>query len=245
MKTNFTLSLLLCFITTICFSQPYGGTIFVESEIITATDSTTFESATYVGRGMKTVFDRRTNNWEVVNAYLIDVVWNDSLTSVAVVNPEFGNSDNALVEAEKYGRSIGQLPTCLRIDVDEIWIHKGVELFGGGNNSILIHTGQSTLYENDGILEETLIHEAAHTSLDAMHAEAMGWLDAQQQDGIFISDYAEEFPLREDIAESFLLWVAVRFRKERISTENFNIITQTIPNRLKYFDEITCDMFSD
>lgn len=226
-----------------CLSQPYGGTIFVDEDIITSSDSSAFVNATYTGRGMKRVYDRRVSNWDTINAYLFEVVWNDGLNSEAVINPEFANVPSAEIEAEKYGRIIGQLPYCLRTDVDEIWIHKGVELFGGGLNSILIHTGQTEFYENNGILEETLVHEACHTSLDAAHSASAGWLNAQILDEGFISDYAEDFPYREDIAESFLMWMALRYREDRISTLDFNLITAAIPNRLTYFDGIVCDLF--
>lgn len=222
------------------FAQPYSGTIFVDPDIITESDASALESVSYAGQGMRTIFDRRVNDWITVNAFLFDVTWNDGLASEAVVNPEFSSVGAARTEVEKYGFSIGQLPYCLRIDVDEIWINQGVEAFGGGNNSILIHTGQTVLYEADGILEETLVHEAAHTSLDAAHATSSGWLQAQTLDGGFISEYAEEFPDREDIAESFLMWLAVRYRLDRISSQNENLITTAIPNRLNYFDNINC-----
>jgi hypothetical protein len=235
--------LALFLISLQCLAQPYGGTIFVDPDIITASDSSALVDVTYTGQGSRVVFDRRVNNWITINAFLFAVNWNDGLSSEAVINPEFETVALAEIEAEKYGWSIGQLPYCLRLDVNEIWINKGVELFGGGNNSILIHTGQTVLYENAGILEETLVHEAAHTSLDAMHAASPAWLEAQTLDGGFISDYAEEFPDREDIAESFLLWMAVRYREDNISTQDFNLITQAIPNRLIYFDEIVCDLF--
>ena len=48
--------------------------------------------------------------------------------------------------------------------------------------NLLIHTGQADRYAADGILEETLVHEAAHTSLDAAHASALDWLAAQTDD---------------------------------------------------------------
>ena len=122
------------------------------------------------------------------------------------------------------------------MNIDQIWVHKGVNPFGGGNNSVLIHTGQSVLYENDGILEETLVHEAAHTSLDAAHSAATGWTHAQIADGNFISTYAQNNPTTEDIAETFLLWLAVRHRAAQLSLADYNTITQTVPNRLLYFD---------
>ncbi len=242
-KKKLLFKLVLLLVSSHCFTQPYGGTIFVDPDIIMASDSSALETVTYIGQANRTIFDRRLNNWTTVNAFLFEVAWNDGLSTEAVVNPEFGTLELAAVEAEKYGWHIGQLPYCLRFDVDEIWINKGVELFGGGNHSILIHTGQTVLYENDDILEETLVHEASHTSLDATHAASAGWLAAQNLDGGFISDYAEEFPDREDIAESFLMWMAVRYRKDKISTVNFNLITQAIPNRLAYFDEISCKLF--
>jgi len=87
------------------------------------------------------------------------------------------------------------------------------------------------------------VHEAAHTSLDAMHAASSGWLAAQQADPTFISTYARDNPAREDIAESFLPWLAVRHRSSRISQALAETITRTIPNRLTYFDQQNFDLF--
>lgn len=230
--------------SAIIYAQPpYWGTIFIDPDIVTFSDPSAIQSTTYTGQGMVTMYDRRVPGWVNVNAYLFDVVWDDGLTSIAQINPEFGDIDAATIEAEKYAFLIGQLPTCLREDVNEIWIHQGVELFGGGNNSILIHTGQSINYENDGIIEETLVHEASHTSLDADHAASVGWINAQNQDDEFISSYAQDNPTTEDVAESYLTWLAVRYREDNISVQDYNSITQTIPNRLNYFDSIDCDLY--
>ena len=56
---------------------------------------------------------------------------------------------------------------------------------------------------------------------------------------MFISTYARDNPQREDIAESVLPWLAVRYRPERISSTLAAIIVQAIPNRLAYFDALT------
>ncbi|MDG1804315.1 T9SS type A sorting domain-containing protein [Flavicella sp.] len=232
-------TLLLFFMIISKFSNaqpPYYGTIFIDPDIITSSDPSSIQSTTYSGQGMVEMFDRRVNNWVTVNAYLFDVIWDDGLTSIAQINPEFGSVANATIEAEKYAFLIGQLPKILRENVNEIWVHQGVELFGGASNAILIHTGQTINYENSGILEETLVHEASHTSLDAIYSASEGWLSAQNEDDKFISTYALDNPTREDIAESFLSWLMVRYRQNNISTLDFNNITQTIPNRLNYFD---------
>ena len=230
----------------VCFGQnnpPYSGTIFIDGDIITENDSSTFVSAPYSGQGMRTMFDRRENNWITVNAYLFDAGYNDGLSCEIQVNPEFETIDNALIEAEKYGKEIGRLPTCLRVDVETVWIHQGTEPFGGGNNNILIHTGQAINYINSDILEETLVHEASHTSLDSYHSYSTGWLNAQAQDNHFISTYAQDYPEQEDIAESFLVYLAIQYRPDRISDDTYQTIVQTIPNRIEYFNSQGFDMY--
>jgi len=224
-------------------NPPFWGTIFIDPDIITSSDPTTFQSVSYAGQGSRTMFDRRVANWITVNAYLFSASFDDGLNAEIQVNPEFGSSDAALTEAQKYAQVIGQLPTALRTDVQTVWIHKGTEPFGGGNNNLLIHIGQADLYAADGILEETFMHEASHTSLDSYHASASGWLAAQTKDNEFISTYARDNPNREDIAESFLTYFAIRYRSDRISQELYDTIVQTIPNRIAYFDNQEFNMY--
>ena len=221
---------------------PFEGTIFIDPDIITSADPTTFQGLVAAGQGSRTMFDRRVNGWITVDAYLFDASYDDGLTAEIQVNPEFGSAAAALAEAEKYAEAIGRVPTALRVDVETVWIHMGVEPFGGGNNNLLIHIGQADLYVADGILEETLVHEAAHTSLDAAHANSPGWIAAQAADGVFISTYAQDFPSREDIAETLVPYLAVRYRSDRISRSLANTILATIPNRIAYLDSQGFDM---
>jgi hypothetical protein len=223
---------------------PLGGTIFIDPDIITASDPTTFTGLVYAGQESRTMFDRRAaTGWVTIAPYLFDATFDDGLSAEIQVNPEFGSPAASQVEAEFYAAAIGRLPTGLRRDMETVWIHKGVELFGGGNNNILIHVGQGDLYIADGILEETLVHEAAHTSLDATHARAARWISAQSADPTFISAYARDNPFREDIAESFVPYLAIRYRGERISAELRRVIEQAIPNRIAYFDSLLLDMY--
>ena len=222
-------------------TPPFSGTIFIDPDIITAADPTTFQSLTANGHGLRTMYDRRANAFILVDAFLFTATFDDGLATEVQVNPEFG-VDSAPVQALKYATVIGRLPKALRKDVFTVWIHKGVNPFGGGNNNLLIHVGQAALYENDGILEETFVHEAAHTSLDAAHAGSPGWIAAQTADGTFISTYARDNPTREDIAESFLPYLAVRYRSGRMTQALANAILLTIPNRIAYFDALALNM---
>jgi len=222
----------------------FSGTIFIDPDIIVAADPTTFEGLKYAGQESRAMFDRRVDDWITVDAFLFNATFTDGLAIEIQVNPEFGDSSDAMTEAQQYAPVIGRLPTALRADVETVWIHQGVEPFGGGNHNLLIHTGQADLYVADGILEETFVHEAAHTSLDGAHAAAPGWLAAQDADGEFISDYAREHPKREDIAESFLPYVAVRYRPDRISESLAATIVKTMSHRIEYFDAQSLDMYT-
>lgn len=231
------LALLLSLSTAIAqVKVAYWGTIFVDSSIIRSSDPSAFKKITPAGRGERRAFDRRSSGWVTMNAYLYRIEWTDGLVTEAQVNPEFGDS-LAPLEAEKYAIIVGRIPTCLRKDVKSLWIHQGKQPFGGGNHAILIHTGQSAEYERTGILEETLVHEASHTSLDDQFARNTDWLAAQKADVNFISNYAKDNPIREDVAETFLLWMAVRQVPRRISQKTFDTVNTYVPNRLVFWDK--------
>lgn len=224
-------------------TPPFSGTIFINPDILTPDDPTTFEGIVYQGQEQRTMFDRRVNDWIQVNAYLFVASYDDGLSAEVQVNPEFGSKEAAEMEAETYAEVIGRLPTALRKDVETVWIHKGVQPFGGGNNNLLIHVGQAAEYVQEGILEETLVHEASHTSLDAAHSSAAGWKEAQDLDDLFISTYARDNEEREDIAESFLPYLAIRYRADRIPDTLAETIRTSIPNRIEYFDAQNFDMY--
>ena len=225
------------------YNPQFGGTIFIDPDIITEEDPTTFVSLSYAGTGSRLMYDRR-SGWITSEPFLFPSEYDDGLSIEIQVNPEFGSWENAQIYALKYAEVIGRLTTQLRKDVQTSWIHKGDEPFGGGNNNLLIHTDWSEKnYEDQGILEETLVHEAAHTSLDSYHAESGGWLDAQIADCEFISEYARDNPIREDIAESYLPYLAVTYRSDRISPGLKKTIENAIPNRIKYFDSQNFNMY--
>lgn len=223
-------------------APPFSGTIFLDGDIIKADELTSFIAMEPKGRGNRQMYDRRVNNWIINRAFLFEARFDDGLKIEVQVNSEYENEAEALQIAEKYLPTIGRLPNSLRKDVKTVWLHKGDKPFGGGNNNLLIHDTQGDKYIHSSILEETFVHEASHTSLDREHANAPGWLRAQELDPDFISTYARDNPTREDIAESFLLFLALDYRRDRISGQLADKITKTIPNRLEYFRDINLDL---
>jgi len=254
-----TLLLTIAFVSTACYKQTvssqsscsvhtplFGGTIFIDPDIITSADPTTFLSITYLGQHEREMFDDRivkTNDkWVRLTAHIIEASYSDSDSVEIQVNPEFNSEADAKKEAIKYGRVIGQIPYSLRVYLKEIMIHKGNLDFGGGINHIIIHTDKAKEFIAKGVLEEALAHEGVHASFDTAHETTPKWLTAQIADGRHISDHAQINPKTEDIAESFLAYLAVRHRLSRIDVSDQKIIMQTIPNRIAYFDNHSFNM---
>ena len=59
--------------------------------------------------------------------------------------------------------------------------------------------------------------EAIAGYVNMFSANAPGWTAAQAADPDFISTYARDNPTREDVAETFLPYLALRYRPDRIS----------------------------
>ncbi len=224
---------------------PYQGTVWISPDILGPSDPTSFEAVTYTGRGMREVFDRRVKEWITVDAYLFEAKFGERTVEFQV-NPEFGSREAALSQVNVFAPAIGRIPAVLMTNLREIELNAGEGLFGGNpyNGSFLIHTeDSSTLHAvSEGFLEELFLHEGAHVSLDLSHSDSPGWRAAQEADGVFISNYARNFPDGEDVAESFLSYFAVRYQPRRLTAKHWWLMTMTTPYRLHYFDEQEFDM---
>ncbi len=221
-----------------CEPQPavpvmFDGTIFVDPDIITSSDPNMFGYLTSTGNGRRQMYDNRVGAWTEVNAILFNATYTGGRNIEIQVNPEFGTG--ARGQAELYAKPLGSLPQALLEDVLSVAIQKGNYAFGGGNKNILIHSDRGLEYISQGILEETLFHEAAHTSLDPYHLNTRGWLNAQSRDSLYISSYARDNPDREDLAESVLMYFGVTYRAERMDPMLVESIKITMPNRIEFF----------
>lgn len=215
---------------------PFAGTAYISRDILTPKDPTAFVSLEDLGQGQRVNFDRRSAKFGPAEVWLFRATYKAGRPVEVQVNREFPSQTVARRHAERYARILGQLPHCLRRDVDALWIHDGEKPFGGGNRSVLIHVGQGEALDRKGTLEEVMLHEACHTSLDADHARAPAWAEARAKDPVAISRYALEHPLREDVAETFPCWFAVRHRRDRLPRELVRRIETSVPARLAYFD---------
>lgn len=215
---------------------PFAGTAYISRDILTPGDPTAFVRLEDLGQGQRVNFDRRAGKFGPAEVWLFRATYKAGRPVEAQVNREFASQAVARQHAERYAFILGQLPHCLRRDVDALWIHDGDRPFGGGNRSILVHVGHAESLDRKGVLEEVMLHEACHTSLDADHANAAAWVAAREKDPAAISRYALEHPVREDVAETFPCWFAVRHRRDRLPGELVRRIESAVPARLAYLD---------
>ena len=77
-----------------------------------------------------------------------------------------------------------------------------------------------------------------------MLQDAVAYSCAMFKDQEFISTYAMSNPYVEDVAESFPIWYAARYKTSKLDQETKGIIEDRIPNRLEYFDQKFKDAFN-
>ena len=92
------------------------------SDLIRSSDPTAFKAITYKGQHNREMFSGITNK-----VYIFIVDFKDGLTTEIQVKSQFGSSQYAQIEAEKYAIVIGRIPTILRLYVKRVVISKGNE----------------------------------------------------------------------------------------------------------------------
>ena len=232
------------------FSRPpFKNIENIDPDVIRSTDKSALVRVKAKGMERREVYDRRladpdtntrTEGLQVVGStsvYLFDAQFSDGLSTEILVNTEVGNPTTAMDHARKYARIAGQMPTFLRNNLKTMTIHKADLKIGANQRTILIYTKHAEDIAERGFLEEVIYREGVHNSLDIQIRSDPKWQDAQEADGGFVSIYAQRNPTQEDIAESFVAWVIVRFRRARVHPTALDLIEKSIPNRLKYFDE--------
>jgi hypothetical protein len=221
----------------LALDPPFSGTVWVDKEIILPSEWTAYQLLNYSGVAERFVYDRRDNVYLMRQMHIFDATYADAPEIEVRVNSNDFSTSIAAQYAASYAEMLGRLPTALRADLMTMTIHGGGALpFGGSENGILIHVDVES--STVDFLEEILVHEATHAIYGATHDLAPAWQAAQAADPTFISTYAHDYPNREDVAESLLMWYAVRHRSDRLDAATIAAIEAAIPNRLAYFDAL-------
>jgi hypothetical protein len=214
---------------------PYYQAISFSKNIVTEEDPSTYQGLVYQGANSSFLPDSRSSiSSTSVSAFLFIAAYENKNINITV-NPEFGNQKSAEQVATFYANVIGRLPLFLRDGINEVYVNRGFEPLLGKDNALVIYSQLADSFNTDGILEEVLIRESVHASLDAEISESSEWLSAKINDGKAISQLAADRS-NEDLAESVLAYLGTRYRANRIPASVEQTIMNTIPNRIDYFD---------
>lgn len=200
------------------------------------------------------MYDKRINNgsggvldfgggYDYIDVYSFEPVFSNGFKKMKIhVNSEL-DYDEAEDYAFTYAILFGQMPRALVESIDALWIHKkGFDKYLAiDGNKIVIYLEHANIDHRSGTLGEILFHEATHTAIDKFCINNPAWSYAQKQDAKWISNYAKDNPSREDVAESFLPYFALRYRRNAITDVTAQIIENVMPNRIVFFDNLIRD----
>jgi hypothetical protein len=230
------------------YAGPHFQAIDFSRNLVTEDDPSALMSVVFEGQVPQLMPDSRSDIDNIVNAFVFTANYESEAITI-FVNPEFGDQAAAQEEAEFYAEVIGRIPVSLRNGISNgvsfLYIHQGFEPLASNQDYIAIYTGRATELNNRGILEETLIHESVHVSLDLELQDPTNsstWLAAQTADGNAISQLAYDLGSDEDAAETMLAYIAVQYRANRLDAFVKDTIRATIPNRIDFFNSLGLDM---
>ena len=205
--------------------------LWINPNVITASDPSWLRSVEYVGRGERELWGFISYGWVARNAYLFDVQYGarQGVTEFQL-HPEYGSREAAQEQVDVYAPMLGRLPLVLLSNVREVEVQiASADPTPAGAYERLgiihINTYQAETTVLEGFMEEILLHEGAHASLDGDHARSPNWRAAQDADGRFLNSYARDYPEREDIAETTWAYFVTHYRPDRIGARNVETIS--------------------
>lgn len=233
----------------------YYGTF---KHLIIASDPTIFSGLIY--HGLQDVHEHRyitVGPTDMYQAHVYTLQMTNGLEMPLTVDAFF--SESRVYEfAHRYGRVIGQMPiqfierlvsfsvitsqpgkVCHSSRTKQWCVERRDELFHGVVEELMLHTlSHNFLDWNDpnravhNIFDASIIHEHEGT------LNRKEWEQAASQDNFYLTKYAETHQGVEDIAESIMGYLAVKWRPERFDPIFIEYLKQNMANRFTLLDPI-------
>ncbi len=207
-------------------------------DFILQTDSDSFIELVFIGRENRET-PQAPNGGSLfdTNTFVFEAVFSDDEKMEIWCHSSFMTLDAAKEYADKLGPRLGKLPAFQRNMINHVVIHKG------DNTAFAEIEGQFFVLYSDNMddristndLEETVFHESVHASYQFIYEEHPDWISAQAADPTFVTDYAEDNPQLEDLAESALFAYTYLTHPGRLDSAIEEWLELNIPNRLEFF----------
>jgi len=233
-------SYLLIYCTCVNGQQTLFPNSVVSNDIdfITESDPDAYQELVFLGRDSREMpGDPKGGGLFDSNAFIFETRYNDGGSLEIWCHSAFETQELAQEYVEKLGPRLGKLPDFQRNLLDHVVIHKG------DSGAFAEIEGQFFILYSDNMdkristhdLEETVFHESVHASYQFMYQNDQSWLSAQEQDNAFVTDYAQDNPNLEDMAESALFAYTLITQPGRLEESIESWLLANIPNRLEWF----------
>lgn len=209
-------------------------------DFILDTDPDSFESLKFIGTDYKEMPDSRNDYLFDSGTFIFEAKFIDGDTLEIWCHSSFGTQEEAFEYAEKLSPRLGKLPSVQRQVLDHVVIHKGDATAFAENSGhfFVLYSDNMDARISTHDLEETVFHESVHAALQEEYENSIEWVKAQTSDGNFITEYAMSLPHLEDMPETALFAYTLITNPGRLPEDIEKWITDNIPNRLSFFEEI-------
>ncbi|MFP4846033.1 hypothetical protein [Winogradskyella sp. PE311] len=203
-------------------------------------DSDAFMNIQFIGQEDKEMPDSRTDELFDTGTYIFEVNFSNGEQIEIWAHSSFDSEVVAQEYANKLTGRLGKLPDFMRNELSHVVLHNGdAGAFAESeSNFFVIYSINIDLRISNNDLEETVFHESVHATLDADYLLNSEWLQAQQTDDTFITEYARDNSDKEDLAESALFAYTMIKNPGRLPSNVETWITTNIPNRFAFFQTI-------
>jgi len=232
-------------------SSGYSNSLFPNSvasndiDFILATDPSVLAKLEFVGNSRQELPDKRTDVLFDDNAYVFHASYADDTSIKIFASSAFINLEEATRYAEMLLKPVGKLPFKMREKLAHIVVLKGNETAFAEDKGhfFAVYSKNMDIRSGNNDLEETVFHESVHATLDESYSNSERWLSAQQSDNIFITNYAERNPRKEDLAESALFAYTYLRNPDRLPPHVKIWLEKMMPNRLAFFEKLFQDQY--
>lgn len=217
-----------------------NSVVATDIDFITTADPSAFKSIRFVGRETKEMPDKRSEELMAEGTFVFEASFKDGDTVPIWLHPDFGSQSSAKKYADILSGPLGRLPAFMRRKLTRVVVHRGDESAFGeseGHFFVLYSENMETRVRNHD-LEETVFHESVHAALDAKHLSTDAWKAAQKADGVFLTEYGERNPGKEDLAETALFVRTMQKHPGRLPANVEAWITKHLPSRVAYIKGI-------
>ena len=213
-------------------------------DFITTSDPTVPSVLTFETVAKREMPDKRSDELFDSNAFVFKAQFEDETKVEIWVHSDFGAIQAAEVHARMLLKPLGRLPSYMRMELSHIVLHQGNETAYAEHlgKFFVLYSENVLIRINNNDLEETLFHESVHATLDAKFSKSAAWLDAQANDRFFVTQYANDYPAQEDLAETALFVYTYRKHPGRLPAAVERWLTQNIPNRIQFLQSVFTDL---